>query len=66
MSPTIISVSLSAIRAVGYDGGTLLVEFRNGRSFTLHGVPERHYHGLLNTTLPGVFFNVYLKGNYEP
>ena len=66
MSATTISVSLSAIRAVGYDGSTLHVEFRNGRSYTLRRVPERHYRGLLNTTLPGVFFNVYLKGNYEP
>ena len=38
--------------------------FRNGRSYTLHGVPETHYHGLLNSSSPGWYFNAYLKGRY--
>ena len=66
MSPTIISVSSSVIRAVGYDGSTLHVEFCNGCTYALRRVSERHYHGLIRTTSPGWYFNVYLKGNYQP
>jgi hypothetical protein len=35
-----ISVRSSAIRAVGYDGYTLAVEFRSGRIYDHPGVPE--------------------------
>ena len=35
-----ISVSSSAIRAIGYDGSTLAVEFHNGRIYDHPGVPE--------------------------
>ena len=47
-----------------YDSGTMYLRFRNGRSYTLRGVPERHYYGLLNTSSPGWYFNAYLKGRY--
>jgi hypothetical protein len=40
------------------------LRFRNGRSYTLRGVPEHHYYGLLNASSPGWYFNAYLKGNY--
>ena len=47
-----------------YGSGTLYLTFRSGRSYTLRGVPEHHYYGLLNTTSPGWYWNYYLKGNY--
>jgi hypothetical protein len=37
MSATLISVNSSAIRAVGYEGSTLTVEFHNGRTYNLTG-----------------------------
>jgi len=61
---TMITVSSSAIRAIGYDGYTLTVEFHNSGTYTLRGVPEYHYYGLLNTSSPGWYFNTFLKGNY--
>jgi hypothetical protein len=64
MSATMISVNSSAIRAVGYDGYTLTIEFNSGRSYTLRGVPEYRYYGLLNASSPGWYFNTYLKGRY--
>jgi KTSC domain len=64
MSATMISVVSSAIRAVGYDGSTLYVEFWNGRTYPLRGVPERHFYGLLNSSSPGWYWNTYLRGNY--
>jgi hypothetical protein len=41
----------------------MYLRFRNGGSYTLHGVPDHHYHGLLNTSSPGWYFNYYLRGN---
>ena len=38
--------------------------FSSGRSYTLHGVPVHHYHGLLSASSPGWYFNTYLKGRY--
>jgi hypothetical protein len=38
--------------------------FRNGDSYTLCGVPERHYYGLLHASSAGWYFNTYLKGRY--
>ena len=43
---------------------TLHIGFQNGRSYTLSGVPEHHYHGLVSATSPGRYFNYYLKGRY--
>ena len=59
-----IALRSSAIRAVGYDGYLLAVEFRNGCTYTLRGVPQYHYDGLLNASSPGWYVNAYLKGRY--
>lgn len=59
-----ITVNSSCIRSVGYEAGILYITFRSGRSYTLRGVPEYHYHGLLNSPSPGRYFNFYLKGRY--
>jgi hypothetical protein len=47
-----------------FDSGAMYLRFRNGRSYTLRRVPERHYYGLLRTWSPGWYFDTYLKGNY--
>ena len=39
--------------SVEYDSGDLYITVRNGRSYTLHGVPEYPYYGLLNSLSPG-------------
>jgi hypothetical protein len=44
--------------------GTMYLRFRSGRIYTLRGVPECHYYGLLNASSPGWYFNTYLKGRY--
>jgi hypothetical protein len=43
----------------------MYLSFRSGRSYTLHGVPEYHYYGLLNSSSPGRYFNAFLKGRYQ-
>jgi KTSC domain len=58
------ALSSSCLSWVEYDSGTMYLRFRSGRSYTLSGVPERHYHGLLNASSPGWYFGTYLKGRY--
>jgi KTSC domain-containing protein len=58
------SLNSSCLAWVEFDSGTMYLRFRNGGSYTLHGVPEHHYRGLLNTTSPGWYFNTYLLGQY--
>jgi hypothetical protein len=58
------TLNSSCLTWVEYDSGTMYLRFRSGRSYTLRGVPEHHYHGLLNAASPGRYFNYYLKGRY--
>jgi hypothetical protein len=58
------ALSSSCLSWVEYDSGTMYLSFRSGRSYTLHGVPEYHYYGLLNSSSPGRYFNAFLKGRY--
>jgi hypothetical protein len=61
--PALNSSCLTSVE-YDFDSGTMSLGFRSGRTYTLHGVPEYHYHGLLNASSPGRYFNVYLKGRY--
>jgi hypothetical protein len=59
-----IPVSSSAISAIGYDGDTLRVEFRNGRTYDHPGVPEEVFYDFLNSASKGRFYNNHIKGRY--
>lgn len=58
------SLNSSCIRWAEYEFGTLYLTFCGGRTYTLRGVPEHHYHGLINASSAGRYFNRYLKGRY--
>jgi hypothetical protein len=58
------ALTSSCLSWVEYDSGTMWLTFCNGLEYTLQGVPERHYHGLLNASSAGWYFNRYLKGRY--
>jgi hypothetical protein len=60
-----ISVNSSAIRAVGYDGHTLTVEFHTGRIYDHPGVPFSVYQGLLRASSKGTFYNKNVRGRYR-
>ena len=63
---TVISVSSSVIRAIGYDGnGTLTIEFRNGRVYEYHDVPYEVYDVLMSARSVGAFYNRYIRGRYR-
>jgi hypothetical protein len=62
---TLIEVNSRAIRAVGYDGYTLTVEFHTGRIYDHPGVPYAVYAGLMNASSMGAYYNRYIRGRYR-
>ena len=60
-----IPVESSFIRAIGYDGSTLWIEFRSGVTREYHQVPGAVYGGLMADTSKGGFFNRYVRGRYR-
>lgn len=58
------SLNSSCISRVEYSLGSLYITFRSGSTYTLRGVPERHYIGLINAYSAGAYFNDNLKGRY--
>jgi KTSC domain-containing protein len=60
-----VPVNSSAIRAVGYDGHTLTVEFHTGRIYDHPGVPEALFHGLVNAPSMGFYYNHFIRRRYK-
>jgi hypothetical protein len=65
MYATMIPVSSSFIRAVGYDGSTLTVEFRNGKTYDHPNVPYSIYAGLMEATSKGRYYSNHIRGRYR-
>jgi len=61
---TLIEVNSSAIRAVGYDGYTLTVEFHSGRIYDHPGVPYSVYLEFMNAPSMGSYYNQFIRGLY--
>lgn len=61
---SITSVNSSAIRAIGYDGSTLVVIFHNSGRYDHPGVPASVYRGLMNSSSKGQYYNQYIRGRY--
>lgn len=62
---TLIPVDSSAIRAVGYDGSTLTVEFHGGRIYDHPNVPYSIFEGLMHSTSKGAYYNQHIRGRYK-
>jgi len=58
-------VNSSAIRAVGYDGYTLIVEFHSRRRYDHPGVSPEVYYGLMQAGSKGRFYNTHIRGRYK-
>ena len=63
--PTLIPVDSSAIRAVGYDGSTLTVEFHNGRIYDHPNVPYPVFENLMRSSSKGAYYNQRIRGRYK-
>jgi hypothetical protein len=61
-----ITVNSSSIRAVGYDGCTLAVQFHTSDTIYSHsGVPYSVYAGLMQASSMGGYYNRYIRGKYQ-
>jgi KTSC domain len=65
MNGTFVLVNSSAIRAVGYDGSTLTVEFHGGRVYEHPHVPYSVYIGLVQASSIGAYYNQNIRGRYR-
>ena len=65
MYATLTPVNSSAIRAVGYDGYTLTVEFHTGRTYDHPGVPYAVYADLMRASSKGAYYNQNIRGRYK-
>ena len=61
----LIPVNSSAIRAVGYDGYTLTVEFHTGRVYDHPGVPYSVYAEFMNASSMGAYYNRHIRSRYR-
>lgn len=59
-----IEVVSENISSVGYENGTLYVEFSRGQVYAYSNVPERIFRGLLNAPSCGEFLAEHVKGIY--
>jgi hypothetical protein len=61
----LIPVSSSSIRAVGYDGYHLFVQFHTSDTIYTHpGVSEAVFLELLHANSPGTYYNQNIRGRY--
>ena len=63
---SLVLVNSSSIRAVGYDGSHLFVQFHTSDTiYTHHGVPYSVYAGLMQARSMGAYYNHYIRGRYK-
>ena len=63
---TLMLVNSSSIRAVGYDGHTLSVQFHTSDTvYDHHGVPYSVYAELMNASSMGAYYNQHIRGKYK-
>ncbi|MFZ5783984.1 MAG: KTSC domain-containing protein [Pseudomonadota bacterium] len=57
-------VTSSNIEAIGHDGQTLAVKFRNGGLFHYPGVPASEYEAMLRAESIGKHFHANIRGKF--
>ena len=62
---SMISVSSSAIAAIGYEDGILAVTFHNSGTYYHPGVPYSVFEGLLRASSKGAYYNQHIRGRYK-
>jgi len=59
------SVLSSNIASIGYEAGTLEVEFKSGSDYQYFDVPEHVYRSFLVAPSKGTYFAEHIKGQYQ-
>jgi hypothetical protein len=60
-----VEVKSSNIKAIGYDGTTLRIEFKGGGFYDYQDVPEVVFESLMESDSKGGFFHKEIKDNYK-
>jgi len=55
----------SNIKSIGYDAGTLEVEFSNGGIYQHHDVPQEAYDGLMAAKSKGGHYASTIRGKFK-
>ena len=58
-------VNSTNVRSVGFENNVLEVEFLNRRVYRYYGVPERHYHNMINYSHPGTYLHAHVIDRYD-
>lgn len=53
------------LKSVGYENGTLEIEFITFSIYQYYNVPENIYFGLLNAVSKGTYHNTYIKDSFR-
>ncbi len=59
-----IPVDSSNIASIGYDCGTLYIQFHKGGLYSYSGVPIDVYRDLMSASSHGQYFHAHIKGVY--
>jgi len=57
-------VASSSLSAIGYENGTLVVAFRDGRAYRYDGVPQGIADGLARAASKGRYYQAFVRGRY--
>ena len=62
-----VSVSSTAISAVGYDSTSskMRIRFSQGRSYDFCGVPQSIFEGLISSSSKGQYYSAYIRDSYQ-
>lgn len=58
-------VQSSNIKSMGYEGGTLEIEFSNGTVYSYANVPPETYKAMTEAKSVGSFFSFAIRGKFE-
>ena len=59
------AVESQHLKAIGYNGITLRVEFKSGAVWNYDGVPDWKHKGLMESPSKGRYFRREIKGHYQ-
>jgi hypothetical protein len=60
-----VPVMSTNVSAVGFDNGTLRIQFFNGSEYEYSGVPESVFNEMKNAVSAGAYFAQHIKGQYS-
>jgi len=54
----------SSIAAIGFENGTMYIQFKHGKLYVYAGIPKSLYKAFISSGSPGSFYNNHIRGRY--